>query len=221
MNKSLLLLTMISAPYATIAIAQDQGIYAGLGIGRSSAHVADISRQDVLDAGFTSISDFQNGSRKSDVAWKIFGGYRLNPYMAAEIFYANLGKFSRNASGTGVTSSSPTLDFAINSNLKIAGYGASALVGLPLAAKFGVFAKPGFIYWKAKRTYSTTAGTATQSGSTGKDGASPTLGVGISYAFTNKLSARLEAERLFDIGDKNTTGKSNVDVIAFSLQYVP
>ena len=91
MNKSLLFLTMISASYTTIAIAQDQGYYAGLGIGRSSADVTEISRQDVLDTGFTSISGFQSGSSKSDTAWKIFGGYRLNPYMAAELFYANLG----------------------------------------------------------------------------------------------------------------------------------
>ena len=120
-----------------------------------------------------------------------------------------------------MTASSSTLNFALNSNLKITGFGAAALVGLPITAQFSVFAKPGVIYWMAKRTDSTTAGTATQSNSTDKNGTSPSLGVGISYAFTDKLSARLEGERYFDVGDKNSTGKSNVDVIAFSLQYAP
>jgi OOP family OmpA-OmpF porin len=221
MNKSLLLLTIISASYATLATAQDQEYYAGLAIGRSSADVTEISRQDVLDTGFTSISGFQSGSSKSDTAWKIFGGYRLNPNVAAELFYANLGKFSREASGTGVTTFSSTLDFALNSNLKITGFGAAVLVGLPLTEQLSAFAKPGLIYWMAKRTDSTTAGTATQNKSTDKNGTSPSLGVGISYAFTDKLSARLEGERFFDIGDKNTTGKSNIDLLAFSIQFAP
>jgi OOP family OmpA-OmpF porin len=223
MNKSLLLLTMISASYTTITIAQDQDqeYYAGLAIGRSSADVTEISRQDVLDTGFTSISGFQSGSSKSDTSWRIFGGYRLNPNVAAELFYANLGKFSREASGTGVAASSSTLNFALNSNLKITGFGAAALVGLPLTEQLSVFAKPGLIYWMAKRTDSITAGTATQNSSTDKNGTSPSFGVGISYAFTDKLSARLEGERYFDVGDKNTTGKSNVDMLGLSLQFTP
>jgi opacity protein-like surface antigen len=95
------------------------------------------------------------------------------------------------------------------------------LVGLPLTEQLSAFAKPGLIYWMAKRTDSTTAGTATQNKSTDKNGTSPSLGVGISYAFTDKLSARLEGERFFDIGDKNTTGKSNIDLLAFSIQFAP
>ena len=219
MNKIPLLLTMVLASYTTIAIAQEQGYYAGLGIGRSSADVAEISRQDVLDTGFNSINDFQSGSSKSDTAWKIFGGYRLNPYMAAELFYANLGKYTHEASGNGVTASSSTLNFSLNSNLKLTGFGASALVGLPVTAQFSVFAKPGVIYWMAKRTDTNTAGTATQSTSTDKNGTSPSFGVGTSYSFTDRLGARLEWERYFNIGDKNTTGKSDVNTISLSLQF--
>jgi len=218
MKQSLFLLTLISAAYAGMASAQDQNFYAGLGIGRSSADVTEISRQDILGSGFTSLNSFQNGSSKSDTAWKLYGGYRFNPNIAAEFFYANLGKFSRNADGSGATASSSSVNFSLNSELKITGFGVAALLGAPLSDRWNVFAKPGLLYWDAKRTSTTTAAGASQSGSVSKSGTSPSLGVGTSYAFTDKLSARLEWERYFDVGDKNTTDKSNVNLFAVSVQ---
>jgi OOP family OmpA-OmpF porin len=219
MKQSLFLLTLISAAYAGMASAQDQNFYAGLGIGRSSADVTEISRQDILGSGFTSLNSFQNGSSKSDTAWKLYGGYRFNPNIAAEFFYANLGKFSRNADGSGATASSSSVNFSLNSELKITGFGVAALLGAPLSDQWNVFAKPGLLYWDAKRTSTTTAAGASQSGSVSKSGTSPSLGVGTSYAFTDKLSARLEWERYFDVGDKNTTDKSNVNLFAVSVQF--
>jgi len=221
MKQSLFFLTMISAAYAGVASAQDQGFYAGLGIGRSSADVTEISRQDILNSGFNSLTAFQNGSSKSDTAWKLYGGFRLNPNIAAEFFYANLGKFSRNADGSGTNTSSATVNFSLGSELKITGFGVAALLGAPLSDQWNVFAKPGLLYWDAKRTSTTTAGGGTQSGSISKNGTSPSVGVGTSYAFTDKLSARLEWERYFDVGDKNTTDKSNVDLFALSVQFTP
>jgi OOP family OmpA-OmpF porin len=221
MKKSLLLVTAISASYMGVATAQSQSFYAGLGIGRSSADVTEISRQDILDSGFNSLSAFQNGSSKSDTAWKLYGGYRFNPNIAAELFYANLGKFSRDASGNGATASSSSVNFTLNSELKITGFGVAALLGAPLSDQWNVFAKPGLLYWDAKRTSTTTAAAASQSGSVSKSGTSPSFGVGTSYAFTDYLSARFEWERYFDVGDKNTTDKSNVNLFALSVQYTP
>ena len=221
MKQSIFFLTMISAAYAGVASAQDQGFYAGLGIGRSSADVTEISRQDILNSGFTSLSTFQSGSSKSDTAWKIFGGYRFSPNIAAEFFYANLGKFSRDASGNGATSGSSSVNFSLNSELKITGFGVAALLGAPLSDQWNVFAKPGLLFWDAKRTSTTTATGGTQSGSISKNGTSPSFGVGTSYAFTDKLSARLEWERYFEVGDKSTTDKSDVNLFALSVQFTP
>lgn len=219
MKQRIFMLTMIFTAYAGIASAQDQSFYAGLGIGRSSADVTEISRQDILDSGFNSLTAFQNGSSKSDTAWKLYGGYRLNPNIAAEFFYANLGKFSRNADGSGATASSSAVNFSLNSELKITGFGVAALVGAPLSDKWNVFAKPGLLYWDAKRTSTTTAAGASQSGSVSKSGTSPSFGMGTSYAFTDKIRARLEWERYINVGDKNTTDKSDVNLFALSVQF--
>ncbi|MEJ2554421.1 MAG: outer membrane beta-barrel protein [Gammaproteobacteria bacterium] len=220
MNKSLLLLTLISLSYAAAASARDHGFYAGLGVGRSSANVAEITRQDILDLGFTSLNSFQNGSSKSDTAWKVYGGYRFNPHVAAEAFYTNLGKFTRNATGSGVYASS-TVNFTLDSALKVSGFGAAALLGAPLSDHWSVFAKPGLLYWDAKRSTTATAAGSSQSASTDKKGTSPTFGLGADYAFTGKLGARVEWERYFDVGDENTTGKSNVNLFLLSMRYTP
>jgi len=221
MNKRLSWLAVIAVSYAGVAAAQDQGFYAGLGIGRSNADVADISLQDVLGIGFSSVSGFQNESSKSDTAWKLDGGYQFNSYAAAELFYADLGKFSRSASGTGTVTSPPaSLAFTLDSDLKITGFGAEALIGMPVSDQWQLFAKPGLFYWDAKRTTVTTAGTSL-SDTTDKKGTSPTLGLGAGFKFTEQLSARLEWERFFDVGDENTTGKSDVNLYTLSVQFTP
>ena len=219
MNKNIILLTvLICAAYTSIAAAQDQAFYVGLGIGRSSADVTEISRQDIMDTGFTSLNTFQNGTTTSDIAWNIYGGFRFNENIAAEAFYTNFGKFSRDASGNGATASSSSVNFNLNSDLKISGFGAAVLLGAPVSEQWNLYAKPGLFFWDAKRTSTTTASGTTLSGSIDKNGSSLTFGVGTDYAFTEKLSGRLEWDRFFDVGDKNTTDKSNVDLLALSVQ---
>ena len=222
MKQSIFLLTMISAAYAGIACAQDQSFYAGLGIGKSSAGVPEITRQDILDYGFTTLNNYQNSTSKSDTAWKLYGGYRFNPNVAAELFYANLGKFTRDASGNVAVGSSSSVNFSLGSELKITGFGIAALLGAPLSDQWNVFAKPGLLVWDAKYTATfTSPGTSPGQSTTSKSGTSPSFGVGTSYAFTDKLSARIEWERYFDVGDKNATGKSNVNLFALSVQFTP
>lgn len=221
MKKRLSLLAMIAVTYAGVAAAQDRGFFAGLGVGQSNADVADITLQDVLSIGFDSVSGFQNESSKTDTAWKLYGGYQFNSNVAAEFLYADLGKFSRSASGTGTVTSPPaSLNFTLNSDLKITGFGAAALIGLPVSEQWRLFAKPGLFYWDAKRTTITAAG-ASLSDTTDKKGTSPSLGLGASYKFTERLSARLEWERFFDVGDENTTGKSDVNLYTVSVQFMP
>lgn len=219
MNKSLLLLILIFISSA--ASAREQNFYGGVGIGRSGADVTEITKQDILDLGYSSVNNFQNGSNKSDTAWKIYGGYRFNPHVAAEVFYADLGKFSSNASGSAVDASSTTVNFTLNSALKINGFGAAALLGAPVSDQWSVFAKPGLFVWDAKLTVNNTKTGSSQSVSTDKKGTSPSLGLGADYAFTSQLGARVEWERFFDVGDKNTTGKSNVNLFLLSVRYTP
>src|SRR4051812_49275200 len=71
---------------ATGVYAQEQqetsGFYVGAGAGQFNAGIDDVN--DVDDA--------INSWDESDTAYKIFGGYRLNRFLAFELDYINLGK---------------------------------------------------------------------------------------------------------------------------------
>jgi hypothetical protein len=54
-----------------------------------------------------------------------------------------------------------------------------------------------------------------------KKNTSPGYSVGTCYSFTVILSAGLEWEIYCEVGDKNTTDKSDVDLSALSVRYTP
>jgi len=74
--------------FAAPAAAQDQGWYAGLHIGQTSA--------DVDCTGGTSCDD-------EDTAWRILGGYQFNKNLAAELGYSNGGEVSLSGAGVSAT----------------------------------------------------------------------------------------------------------------------
>jgi len=44
-----------------------------------------------------------------------------------------------------------------------------------------------------------------------------TLGAGFQYHFTKRLAARAEWQRYSDVGNDNTTGQSDIDVLSIGL----
>jgi opacity protein-like surface antigen len=111
---------------ATGAQAQENemGFYAGAGVGSFNLDID--SPDDVQDAVSRYSSD--------DTAWKAFVGYRINPYLALEGAYVNLG--------------SPDDTIAPDTRLTVETDGfAPYLVGtLPIGDTFEAFAKAGY-YW--------------------------------------------------------------------------
>ena len=65
------------------AQAQDNesGFYAGAGVGQF----------DVKIDNFDDVDDTIDRYDSDDTAWKAFGGWRMNPYLAFELAYVNLG----------------------------------------------------------------------------------------------------------------------------------
>ena len=68
---------------AMSAQAQDNesGFYAGAGVGTFDVEIDD----------FDDVDDTIDGYDSDDTAWKAFGGWRMNPYLAFELAYVNLG----------------------------------------------------------------------------------------------------------------------------------
>src|ERR1041384_5449662 len=72
------------APAVAASAAEDTGFYLGVGLGQSTLKNDD----DGVDVD------------EDDTGFKIFGGYQLNNYLAAELSYIDLGKAERSFSNS-------------------------------------------------------------------------------------------------------------------------
>jgi OOP family OmpA-OmpF porin len=79
---------------SSVAHAQDQGWYMGIGVGQSKAKdVGSCSDLQALTPSTVSCS-----TKDTSTGTKLFGGYQFNQYVAAEASYVDLGKFTLSAS---------------------------------------------------------------------------------------------------------------------------
>jgi opacity protein-like surface antigen len=103
----------------------DEGLYLGIGYGAFNVQVDDI---DDTDEAITEIDDDDN-------AWKVFAGWRLNPYFAFELNYVDFGNPSDQIT-TGGTSG----DYEIGlSGFQPAVYGTVPLGPVELFGKIGYY----------------------------------------------------------------------------------
>jgi OOP family OmpA-OmpF porin len=197
-------LVMIASP---IALADDTGWYGGANVGRSGVKIDD-SRiiGDLLGDGFstTSISDDNR-----DTGYKLFGGYQFNPNFALEGGYYDLGKFGFNAN----TLPPGTL----NGNIRVSGLNLDAVGLFPFSEKFSAFGRVGLNYADARDSFWGSGLVSVSNPDPSKRSLNYKFGVGLQYAFTEKLAMRVEAER-YRIDDA-VGNKGDVDLVSVGLIY--
>lgn len=163
--------------YAAGAGAQENesGFYAGAGVGTFDVQIDDVD--DVT----TEIERYDS----DDTAWKAFGGWRMNPYLAFELAYVNLG--------------SPSDDIAPDTRLTTETDGfAPYVVGTLPIGWFEVFAKAGYYWYDTEARLSTPLGSVSDSESDSTFVWSAGLGVNI----FERMNVRLEYEQFdFDQAD--------------------
>ena len=188
------LLAASALAFSPVSQAQMTGQwYAGVGIGQSKANDAC---SDVASAGVTSCDD-------SDTAARIFGGYRINKNFAAEVGYADLGK----AKASGVV-----LGLPASAEWKATAWDFTAVGILPVNQQFSVFGKLGITAWSVDLNVNVSGLPGSESAS----GNDMTYGVGLQYDFSNQFGLRAEWQQYSSLGDDNTTGQGDVDVMSVS-----
>lgn len=168
-------LGLMAAAAAAPGVAQDdKGIYLG-----GSGGVAHYTRS----------CDFANvPCDDKDVAWRVFGGYRFNRWIAAEIGYVDLGE----ASGDGFLAGQPA-----SFQFEAYAFDASAVGTVQLVGGLHAFGRFG-IYWARS--------TVNQQfvGFTGQTGASTnhnyTYGAGLQYNL-GPLGLQASWQRYDNVGD--------------------
>jgi opacity protein-like surface antigen len=104
------------------------GPYVGAGWGRFDLHVRN------LDAGSRSVTSI---STSDENAWKVFGGYRFNPFIAIEGDYIDFGRSSDRFTATGSNG---------NYRVDLSGFAPYVIGSAPLGP-VELFAKLGWIYY--------------------------------------------------------------------------
>jgi OOP family OmpA-OmpF porin len=161
-----------SAQAQWMALKQDTGLYIGGAVGQ--ARDKEFCG-DATSIGFTGCDD-------KDVAWKLQGGYQFNRNAAVEVGYVNFGKFKATAPG-------------VSGEVEAWAIELLGVLSIPLTREFSVYGKAGFFRWDADAKV--TGGGLLLTGS--DNGTDFTFGLGLGYAFTPNLGARLEWQRYADV----------------------
>jgi len=204
-GKLSLLALAISA--STFAIADDAIWYAGANLGASRATIDDARiTSGLLSSGFTS-AGITNDDRSH--GYKIFGGYRLNNYLAIEGGYFDLGNFGFNAATV------PT--GTLSGQIKLRGLNLDLLGTLPITEKFSVFGRIGANYANAADSFNSTGMVTVLNRNPNKRDTNLKVGLGMEYAFNESLAVRGELER-YRINDA-VGNKGDIDLVSVGLVY--
>ncbi len=182
---------VLAALFAISSPVFAQG-YVGIGFGQASVDI---------DAGL--IAGVQPSIDDTDTSFKVFGGAFINPNFGLEVGYIDFGESSvRWDDGVDYIQ-----DTAEASALYFAAIGA-----LPINDRASLLVKAGFASWDLDATETSSLGFG---GSISESGTDPMFGVGFQYDAGNIL-LRAEFERFTDLGNEDTIGTTDVDVIGAS-----
>jgi OOP family OmpA-OmpF porin len=205
-----LLLTVLMFIGATGApAADDPAWYVGAGVGRTDVKRASswASQTDAAlsTSGVTSTTLVDS----HDTAWKLFGGYQFNEFIAAEAGFYRLGDFN------GVTSiSAPAPASVVGGSWDAKAVSISAVATYPIVNRFGLLFKAGLAASRLEVNVSAPTGF-----SRSETRVQPLLGLGVKFDVTKNIGLRGEFERFVNVGDGSTTGQSSLNVWSASALY--
>jgi OOP family OmpA-OmpF porin len=178
------------------AFAQDDaGFYVGGGIGQSEL-------KDACDGDGLTVTDCDD----TDTAWKLFAGYSFNKYFAVEGGYIDFGEASLTGTELGIPFSATAEAWGIT---------AHAVGALPIWEGFSIIGRAGAVFWNVDTEVSALGLTASED----DDGISLAVGAGVQWMFGRNFGIRAEYEFFDGIGDDETTGESDIQVLSLSVLF--
>ena len=167
-----------------VLAAEDSGFYAGAGIGFSNVETESI---ELFEDEFLKMDD-------DDVAWKLFGGWRLNKYVGFELAYFDLGSFEEtipyNVNELPAPSST-TVD--IKTTIDLTGF-APYVVGTFPIGMFELSGKLGYAFWDADFNVCASIPSTFECEGGSDDGEDFAWGVGAGVTLFDNINVKVEYE---------------------------
>ncbi len=222
LSNKLLVALLISACVVP-AHAADMGWYGFGSFGRTTVNIdTGQTVQTFQAAGFTNVtvSADENG-----IGYKFGVGYMFNQNFGIEGGWVDLGKAQESVSAPG----GPIPVVAI-ADVKASGPFLAGIASFPINNQFSGFAKLGFIDATVKSnptiipTIKATSTTFVGGGVNWTDSQSASkwktmFGVGVQYDWNQQTGIRAEYEKFQKLGDKDTTGEADVDMISIGAVF--
>lgn len=148
-----------------------------------------------LDVGQTNAKDTctrRSGCTDTATAMRAAAGYQFTMMWGAEVSYATYGKAT--LGGT-------------YGDWETTGVQASGIGAFPVTESFSVLGKLGVVRIEHKAVGATSTKT------------NLAYGVGAQYDFSKGIAARLQYERLGDVGDTNTTGQAKASLLSAGILF--
>ncbi len=188
------LLAAVVVP-ATAADRSAGGLYGGIAGGRSEAR--DACEQ--FSAAFPGAACDRSGT-----GWRVTAGYQPLRFLAVEFEYARLGEADAAATIGGAT---------VQARARAEGVGVLVSGGFPAGDRLELFVKAGLFRWEAEAE----AGASRVS----DDGQDPTFGLGARWRLQAPFWLTAEWRRYRDVGERDVTGRSDVDLVTLGLELRP
>ena len=226
MLKKTLLAAVVLGLSATAVQADDVSGYLTGSIGQAKADKPTAIKQEQND--YYKAFGGSTSSDRTDTAYKIAVGLKVNPYVALELQYIDLGESTYKGRDS-FTSGGVLVNENEKFNLKTSGFGGNVVATYPIE-DFAVFAKAGYHYLETKGS-DKYAATETFAGVTESDGFkasgkirkwTPSFGAGASYNITSEFAVVAEYERYKGVADKKIDGisfKHDIDLASVGLRY--
>lgn len=200
--------------------------YAGASLGQSRT-----SNDLVANRESTVVNGTVTGSTldAKDTALRIFGGYRLTPWLSVEGSYSDLGRAHL---VTGTLANDPPIAGTFSESRGVTAFGAGLAVSVPVWERASVFARVSAQRARTQADATLDGNVVFTNGNTGdrhrSSTASETIGtyaVGAEWMLNQAVGLRLEWERwpkvgkAFAVGASGTTGEADMDFYSLGLLY--
>jgi len=214
------LLAAAIACAASPAIAADDGFYVGVGMGYSQVDINKNKLNRKLDEALPA-PWFVDGSSTDETAtpYTFIVGYRILPYLAAEVSYIDMGSADYKAHAT---TPAPLIGSAtIKGNWSADGWPLSLLGIWPVNETWEVFGRAGLFMGSVDLTARAVDNTTDQQiarESTSNNSNEFIWGLGVNANFMDVWTARFEYQAMPSVGN-NDTGSASFDNLLFSVLY--
>jgi OOP family OmpA-OmpF porin len=207
--KTLRLLSLtIGALLATSALAADYRddtyFYGGIGLGEARAKI-DIDRINNMFTPAAIATDIDERS----FAYKLFGGYQFNRYLALEGGYFDLGKFG--------FASTTVPAGTLHGEIKLRGINFDVVGTVPLSERWSALARVGAQYAEARDSFVGTGAVVVREPNPSERQTNYKFGLGIQVEFNPSILMRAEIER-YRIND-GLNNHGDIDTAMVSLLF--